>query len=394
MTTHNQLEVPEITILVPKQLDAPEEVMVAVCTQSLNEVKQEEGYKQEVVSRNQVIETFLQTLVCKGISTLSCYLTQFYEFVKEGYNKLPGISPVFNPQHCFIINGAQTVHPPILFFSNAHHDWKSGCIGYFNDPSYNDESSLDMVEEIMFKRFRVWGLKFITYDENGYFLLKFDNENFVQKLITNGPLYIHEGLFFVFHQFVSKHPPIKSTHGLSPTWIEVYNIPVVYWSLEGLRYIAESLGSQISFGIETYEAAADNKPLPKARIQLFLTNMHSKPQHLSLVVPAMDGGFTHALVTIMYESEPPSCKLCYHDEHVQRNCPNGHEFKMDFTEDDCSRMFVDISSSDDFSGSSSYSTSAAESQMQSVRGGFRATMGRGLASEVPQRESPAENQLL
>lgn len=235
----------------------------------------------------------------------------------------------------------------------------------------------------MLKRFSTWGLKYVNFDESGFFLFKFDDVNFKQKLVCMGPLSFGS-VKFVFHPNISKYPPIKSSLNMSPCWVQIYDIPAHYWSIEWLGFIAQLLGKILHYDGDTWKAAKAKLPsLHYAKICLIMCLMHNRPQFLYVVVSSINGGFTHARVWIVYLDDSGLCSLRF-GNHLERCCGHRPMFEMEFSEEECSNMFMDISSdSNDYT----WTSSTAES---SHMGCFMGNYGRGLAREVPRLQSPVE----
>lgn len=297
---------------------------------------------EDAVSRFSAREKFLSHLKTKGISPLYYYQCGLFDSVNQNHDEFVH---VHNAYHCSSYNCTPIVHPPIDFFVSAENAWKFSCLGYFIHPALNSRYNIDIVERFMSSRFGSWGFKFIDFDESGFFYFKFDNEEITNKVISLGPVKL-DGVVFVFGPLVNKYPAIKYTMGTCLCWVKITNIPRLYWSTEGLTYIAQALGAigckDIGY---TWPAAERNEPAGSAEICLEISLNHSRPKHVLVLVPGIEDTFTHAKLTIEYlDRDRVECSLCSSPEHPEGKCPHRPGFDRDYDLMDCSEdPLIDLS---------------------------------------------------
>lgn len=228
-------------------------------------------------SRFSARDKFLSDLKTKGISPLYYYQCGLFDSVNQNHDEPVHVHSAY---HCSVYNCSPIVHPPMDFFVSAEKAWKFSCLGYFIDPALNSRSNIKMVERYMSSRFGSWGFDFIDFDESGFFYFKFDNEEIMKQVISLGPVKL-DGVVFVFGPLVNKYPPIKYTLGTCICWVKITNIPRLYWSTDGLTYIAQALGAIVRKDVGyTWTAAERNEQADSAKICFEISLNHSRPKHV------------------------------------------------------------------------------------------------------------------
>lgn len=72
-----------------------------------------------------------------------------------------------------------------------------------------------------------------------------------------------------------------------------------------------------------------------ANICVEMSTTHSRPNHLLVVVPGINGTVTHAQITIEYRDNGRRlCSLCSSPLHLEGTCPHKPGFEIDYNDMD------------------------------------------------------------
>lgn len=166
--------------------------------------------------------------------------------------------------------------------------------------------------------YKMWGgkglLKVLQRDSNT-FLLKFDNAQHRDVVLTRGTWYVGRRPMVVTRWGVK---PGKDCIDSIPIWIKLSNVPDSYWTEDGLSRLASAVGKPI--GADELTAKLD--VLPFAKMQVLFKLGDPMPEEISAVI--LDP-FTEeksvVRVGISYPMRPLFCIGCKSFGHSVGACP-------------------------------------------------------------------------
>ena len=90
------------------------------------------------------------------------------------------------------------------------------------------------VNHFCFKMWKIFGLKDIMVNDEGFFFFKFDSKEGMMNVIEGGPWLINNVPLFIQRWrpgLVLSKPQINSV----PVWVKVFNVPLEYWNSKGVN---------------------------------------------------------------------------------------------------------------------------------------------------------------
>ncbi|CAH1443920.1 unnamed protein product [Lactuca virosa] len=101
------------------------------------------------------------------------------------------------------------------------------------------------INHFAFKMWKIFGLKDIMVNDEGFFFFKFDSKEGMMSVLEGGPWLINNVPLFIQRWrpgLVLSKPQIKSVH----VWVKVFNVPLEYWNSKGVTLIANEIGKPIA----------------------------------------------------------------------------------------------------------------------------------------------------
>lgn len=101
------------------------------------------------------------------------------------------------------------------------------------------------VNHFCFKMWKIFGLKDIMVNDEGFFFFKFDSKEGMMNVIEGGPWLINNVPLFIQRWrpgLVLCKPQINSV----PVWVKVFNVPLQYWNSKGVTLIANEIGKPMA----------------------------------------------------------------------------------------------------------------------------------------------------
>lgn len=135
---------------------------------------------------------------------------------------------------------AVRVSPPKHVETHGAEKWKDCIVGHFVDKKLPYWS----VRSIAFRIWGKYGLKEVLSNEKGFFFFQFGAEGAYRQISEVGAWHFGNRLM-VLQEW---HPDLefeKESLSKLPLWIQLYNVPLQYWSEEGLSYIASGIGKPL-----------------------------------------------------------------------------------------------------------------------------------------------------
>ncbi|KAL0455474.1 UNVERIFIED_CONTAM: hypothetical protein Slati_0886600 [Sesamum latifolium] len=105
-----------------------------------------------------------------------------------------------------------------------------------------------------------------------------------------------------------------------PVWVRLKQLPVEFWTDEGLSTVASGIGRPLYQDAITRACTR----LDFARVCVMLDISSTLPKHIVVLIPKEDGGEAPCRVDVEYEWLPPKCTTCNSLGHRTKECPSLH----------------------------------------------------------------------
>ncbi|KAE9445459.1 hypothetical protein C3L33_22645, partial [Rhododendron williamsianum] len=187
-----------------------------------------------------------------------------------------------------------TVSPPCAVEVKGAEKWKNCLVGHFVDKKI----PFLAVRSVAFKKWTDYGLVDVLSNDKGFYFFQFGSEGACREIVESGPWHFG-GRLMVLQIW---HPDIEyEKEGLTklPIWIQLYNVPLQYWTAEGLSYLASSVGKPL-YADEMTETA---KRISYAKICVEVDVNASLPHSVDLL---MSSGKLVS-IAIKYPWRPVKC---------------------------------------------------------------------------------------
>ncbi|KAL7200191.1 hypothetical protein ACSBR1_032168 [Camellia fascicularis] len=115
--------------------------------------------------------------------------------------------------------------------------WESCLVGYFIDRSL----SFTCIKNNAFNMWKNLGLEEVRMNEEGFIFFIFDHIDSCKKVIDGGPWYVG-GILLILKQWHRMMKLTKEALTEIPVWVKFYNVPMEFWSTDGLSRIASAIG--------------------------------------------------------------------------------------------------------------------------------------------------------
>ncbi|GAV72801.1 Exo_endo_phos domain-containing protein/DUF4283 domain-containing protein, partial [Cephalotus follicularis] len=215
--------------------------------------------------------------------------------------KLTYIAPV----EC---NGEMLAEMPEEILVEGAKEWEHALVGFFVGKKIPFRSLLAVLN----KKWSSVGKFTIHTADNGIFIFKFESEAARDWILNNGPWDVW-GVHLALRLWERDMPPICSGFDKIPVWVKLMNIPMEYWTVQGLSRLASVLGTPLHM-----DPATEGKQLISfARICVEMKADKEFP--VAIKTRRTNGDI--AEVKVEYSWRPPVCERCKVFDHSTRICP-------------------------------------------------------------------------
>ncbi|CAI9270261.1 unnamed protein product [Lactuca saligna] len=190
------------------------------------------------------------------------------------------------------------------------------------------------VNHFSFKMWKIYGLKDIMVNDEGFFFFKFDSKEGMMSVLEGGPWLINNVPMFVQRWrpgLVLSKPQINSV----PVWVKVFNVPLEYWNSKGITLIANEIGKPIAMDKITQKMC--NEHWGRPAFMRFLVEMSAETDWMKeLSVVSIDFGTGEKVESkcrIEYAWRPDICNHCKVYGHKNSNCGILNGQKTDYVAD-------------------------------------------------------------
>ncbi|KAI8541498.1 hypothetical protein RHMOL_Rhmol08G0065700 [Rhododendron molle] len=190
------------------------------------------------------------------------------------------------------------VSPPKSVEVLGAERWKDCIVGHFVDKKL----PYLMVRSFAFKMWGKFGLKDVLSNDRGFFFFQFGVEGACRQVLEAGPCHMG-GKLMVLQEWYSGIVLEKEGLTRLPIWIQLYNVPLQYWSAEGLSYVASAVAKCTSCGVSGHFDCGQNKETGQKVSEQLVGKGPSVPQNKVWVVKA---GKDDVPITIPSVSQGPT----------------------------------------------------------------------------------------
>nr|KAJ0219421.1 hypothetical protein LSAT_V11C300156720 [Lactuca sativa] len=177
------------------------------------------------------------------------------------------------------------------------------------------------VNHFSFKMWKIFGLKDIMVNDEGFFFFKFDSKEGMMSVLEGGPWLINNVPMFVQRWrpgLVLSKPQINSVS----VWVKVFNVPLEYWNSKGVTLIANEIGKPIAMDKITQKMC--NEHWGRQAFMRFLVEMSAESEWMKeLSVVSIDFGTGEKVESkcrVEYAWRPDVCNHCKIYGHKNSNC--------------------------------------------------------------------------
>lgn len=213
-------------------------------------------------------------------------------------------------------NGDILVKPPDDMLARGNLIWSTSLVGYF----LHSNLPFKVVEPIAKRLWGNLGLTKVFMHNKGYYIFKFKSSTDRDNILASGPWHFASKVI-VLQKWQEGVEFTKSDCDKIPIWVKLSQIPLSYWSDEGISYIASALGKPLF----TDEMTTNNDFLNFARVCIEVSATSSFPSSIKVVVMHSEKSEkTFVPVDVEYQSRPPVCPFCKVFGHSQVKCPKAN----------------------------------------------------------------------
>ncbi|XP_058775952.1 uncharacterized protein LOC131650248 [Vicia villosa] len=196
-----------------------------------------------------------------------------------------------------IINGEIEVHIEEQDVSSEKEFWKNALIMY----AIGEELSMNAVKRFMLNTWNVVTLPDLYYNEEGYFLVRFRNEEDKTAVLMRGPYTIYKKPILL-HEWNPRFTLQDDILRILPIWVMFPQLPLVYWGDRSIGKIASAIGKSLL----TDECTAKKLRVSYARVLIEVDVTKELKQHITIRDPTGE----KVSQQVEYEWEPPYCNQC------------------------------------------------------------------------------------
>lgn len=225
-------------------------------------------------------------------------------------------SEVPNVAISYNLDGSSNINPTKEFLLNARKQWESSFIGHFIGVRFN----FTFIKEQAMKMWKNKGLMDVYFSPRGYYTFRF-------KTVAEKDALLHLNSVQIGGKNMYLMPWMEGTALKTnvvtkvPCWIRLVDVPLSYWSKDGLSSLAKVVGKTLKFDVST----ARFKPMKYAGVQVELEYGGHRPPYVWAPVINCNGENEKMKVEILYPPMPYSCSLCKAFGHSLSRCHDNPE---------------------------------------------------------------------
>lgn len=213
-------------------------------------------------------------------------------------------------------DGPILVKPPTDVLKRGNQLWSSSLVGYF----LHSNIPFKVVEPIAKRLWGNMGLTSVFLHSKGYYIFKFKSVSARDNVLASGPWHFASKVI-VLQPWKEGVEFSKSDQLKIPIWVKLSQIPLSYWSDEGISYLASAIGRPLF----TDEMTSKHDLMQFARVCIEVQASFSFPSSINVVVLNEETSEDIIVpVSVEYQSRPPSCPSCKVFGHSPLKCPKSN----------------------------------------------------------------------
>ncbi|CAI9259090.1 unnamed protein product [Lactuca saligna] len=273
-----------------------------------NNMKKEQG-------ANFLNMDFSKTVISPAAKLVSDYNKKSYARMVDSTNNVVDLNIKVIPKVDGKPNGKVELPYADLMLGGA--PYHATLYGFF----VGKKLAFPTVNHFSFKMWKIFGLKDILVNDEGFFFFKFDSKEGMMNVLEGGPWLINNVPMFVQRWrpgLVLSKPQINSV----PVWVKVFNVPLEYWNSKGITLIANEIGKPIAMDKITQKMC--NEHWGRPAFMRFLVEMSVEVEWMKeLSVVSIDFGTGEKVESkcrVEYAWRPDVCNHCKVYGHKNSNC--------------------------------------------------------------------------
>jgi hypothetical protein len=153
-------------------------------------------------------------------------------------SKTLGISSVHNLHFAppTMTDGRVIVAPPLDVFEDGCEFWKSTLVGHF----VGQKLPYPVVNSIAKRIWSSYGLSEVLSSDNGFFIFNFDSVDHATNVLERAPWHMANRPL-VLKRWQPNMQFLKDDLAIVPVWVWLYNVPLEYWIIKRLSYLASAI---------------------------------------------------------------------------------------------------------------------------------------------------------
>ena len=196
--------------------------------------------------------------------------------------------------------------------------FENSLYGYF----VGQRPAFPVVQNFVRNVWKKYGLLHVMIHQ-GFFMFQFSSREGLENVLNQGPWRVRS-VPLMLHIWNPNAALIRDDIKKIPVWVRLYNVPVVAYSLVGLKMITAKLGRIIMFDEYTSDMCLKSWGMNSyARVLVEISAENEFVDSLLVAVP-IPKTKEHRMVKIdvEFEYKPPRCSLCKLFDHVEKECRN------------------------------------------------------------------------
>ena len=207
------------------------------------------------------------------------------------------------------------VIPPPEVEEEGTKKWEDCLVGHL----FDSKMPFAVVRSIIFKICARFGILEVIPHGDGFFIFRFSQSSAAKDVLEGGPWLI-SGRHLLLRWWSPGLSWRKESVSKVPVWVQFHNVPMEFWTPNGLSYIASAVGvplyadssteacSRMAFARICVELDASKPLIHEFRLQTSSRNANTP------------SNFT--IVKVLYQWKPRSCSFCKVFGHADNACPN------------------------------------------------------------------------
>lgn len=208
-------------------------------------------------------------------------------------------------------NGEIIIKPTLSMARKGATRWQSTAVDYFLGRKPYFHHLNEFVRS-------VWpALQEVVASSQGLYFFRFKSVGAMEEVIEGGP-WLFQGQPIVLQKWEPGMLMMRKQHKAVPVWIRLRNLPLEYWTEEGLSVVASGIGKPLYQDAITKQCSR----VDYARVCVLEDFDANLPKHLVLLLPSEQGRGGTCKVLVEYEWLPAKCTTCSSLGHKDDHCPS------------------------------------------------------------------------